>query len=247
MRRVVALSVAAGLLAAGCAGRHAPASRSAGSAGPTPLPATSSPAVASTGPLPAPAPPRFHGRVAAIDAATRARMRYSWRPGCPVGLSELRLLTVDHWGFDGRVHRGELVVQRRYAPAVLRVLARLFADRFPIARMRLVDAYRGDDDRSVAANNTSAFNCRPVAGTRHWSEHAYGRAIDLDPVQNPYVTAGGRVTPPAAGPFADRGRRAPGMVHDGDATVRAFAAIGWGWGGHWRGAKDYQHFSASGR
>src|SRR6266540_437405 len=158
-----------------------------------------------------------------------------------------RLPAVDHWGFDGRVHRGELVVQRRYAAPLLRVLASLFADRFPIARMRLVDAYRGDDDLSVAANNTSAFNCRPVAGTSHWSEHAYGRAIDLNPVQNPYVTAGGRVTPPAAGPYADRSRRAPGTIHGGDATVRAFASIGWGWGGLWHAAKDYQHFSASGR
>jgi D-alanyl-D-alanine carboxypeptidase len=246
VRRMVALGVAVGLLAAGCAAGHAPASRTTQSVGAAPLPASTSPTVASTGP-PVPAAVRFHGAVTVIDAATRARMRYSWRPGCPVGPSELRLLTVEHWGFDGRVHRGELVVHRRYAPALLRVLARLFADRFPIARMRLVDAYRGDDDRSVAANNTSAFNCRPVAGTSHWSEHAYGRAIDLNPVQNPYVTASGRVTPPAAGPYADRGRRAPGMVHDGDATVRAFASIGWGWGGHWHGAKDYQHFSASGR
>jgi poly-gamma-glutamate synthesis protein (capsule biosynthesis protein) len=108
-------------------------------------------------------------------------MRYSWRRGCPVGLADLRLVTVDHWGFDRRVHRGELVVHRRYAQAVVRVAGMLFAGRYPIARMRLADAYQGDDDRSMAANNTSAFNCRPVAGTRRWSEHAYGRAIDLNP------------------------------------------------------------------
>jgi len=255
VRRVLALSVVVGVLAGGCGTRHAPVRQAAPApaAGATPSTAATSPTVASTRPPAQPAgaarsaTPRFHGGVAAIDAATLARMRYSWRPGCPVGPSRLRLLTVDHWGFDGRVHRGELVVQRRYAAPLLRVLASLFADRFPIARMRLVDAYRGDDDLSVAANNTSAFNCRPVAGTSHWSEHAYGRAIDLNPVQNPYVTAGGRVTPPAAGPYADRSRRAPGTIHGGDATVRAFASIGWGWGGLWHAAKDYQHFSASGR
>ena len=98
----------------------------------------------------------------------------------------------------------------------------------------------------MAANNTSAFNCRPVAGTSRWSEHAYGRAIDVNPVQNPYV-AGRHVSPPAGRRYADRAGRAPGMIRAGDAVVRAFAAAGWGWGGAWRTARDYQHFSASGR
>jgi hypothetical protein len=99
----------------------------------------------------------------------------------------------------------------------------------------------------MAANNTSAFNCRFVSGTARWSEHAYGRAIDINPVQNPYVSSSGRASPPAGAAYVDRSRRAPGMIHAGDAVVRAFAAVGWGWGGSWRGVKDYQHFSASGR
>jgi hypothetical protein len=249
VRRVVVVSMVAAVLAAGCGtGRtvqpQVAVATSSTTAGGLPPSSASTPAAA--GQAAAGAAPRFRGSVAVIDAKTRARMRYSWRRGCPVGLADLRLVSVDHWGFDRRVHRGELVVHRRYARAVVRVAGRLFASRYPIARMRLVDAYQGDDDRSMAANNTSAFNCRPVAGTRRWSEHAYGRAIDLNPWQNPYVT-GGRVSPPAGRSYAGRARRAPGMVHEGDATVRAFASIGWGWGGRWRPSKDYQHFSASGR
>lgn len=174
-------------------------------------------------------------------------MRFSWRPGCPVGLSGLRLVTLSHWNFAGAVRQGELVVHRAHAQRIVIVFRTLFERRFPIARMRLVDAYRADDDRSMAANNTSAFNCRFVSGTRRWSEHAYGRAIDVNPIQNPYVASSGRVSPPAGARYADRSRGAPGMIHAGDRTVRAFAAIGWHWGGSWDGDKDYQHFSSTGR
>jgi hypothetical protein len=193
------------------------------------------------------APPAFNASIATIDAQTKARMTASWRPGCPVPLRDLRLIRTDHWGFDRAVHRGELVVHRDQAGKVVRVLRALFAARFPIARMRLVDVYGANDRRSMAANNTSAFNCRFVSGTARWSEHAYGRAIDINPVQNPYVSSSGRASPPAGAAYVDRSRRAPGMIHAGDAVVRAFAAVGWGWGGSWRGVKDYQHFSASGR
>jgi hypothetical protein len=252
-REVLRLGVAAALVAAGCtAGAGAPAGPAGGQRLASPAPATSV-AVATTVVATAMAPPgtqvpspRFRGSVSAIDRSTRSRMRWSWRPGCPVGLADLRLLRLDHWGFDRRVHRGELMVHRDQARRVLGAMERLFRLGYPIRRMRLVDDYRADDDRSMAANNTSAFNCRPVAGTSRWSEHAYGRAIDVNPVQNPYVV-GRHVSPPAGRRYADRARRAPGMIHAGDAVVRAFAAAGWGWGGAWRTARDYQHFSASGR
>jgi hypothetical protein len=172
-------------------------------------------------------------------------MAHSWRPGCPVPIEHLRLLLVDHWGFDGAVHRGELVVHGDHVGAVVRAMQQLFAMRFPIERMHLVDVYGGNDDASMAANNTSAFNCRSVSGRPGvWSQHAYGWAIDINPVQNPYVS-GGQVSPPAGAPFANRSARHPGMVHAG--VVQAFASVGWGWGGHWSSAKDYQHFSATGR
>jgi hypothetical protein len=193
------------------------------------------------------AAPRFRGHVVVGRDAVRSRVRYSWRRGCPVGPVELRLLRVDHWGLDGRVHRGELIVHRDHARRILGVMGKLFRARYPIQRLRLVDAYRADDDRSMAANNTSGFNCRRVSGTRRWSEHAFGRAIDLNPLRNPYVTRGGRVSPPAGRPYANRARRAAGMIHGGDTVVRAFAAAGWRWGGYWSGSRDYQHFSATGR
>jgi len=193
------------------------------------------------------AAPAFHGRAERIDPALRQRMTgVSWHRGCPVGFAGLRLLTVSHWGFDGEVHRGRLVVNRDQAQAMLTAMRSLFRLHYPIRQMRLVDSYGADDHRSMAADNTSAFNCRPVAGTSRWSEHAYGRALDLNPLENPYVTASGYLSPPAGAPYIDRSLRAKGLIHRGGPVVRAFAAIGWEWGGNWSWPKDYQHFSATG-
>jgi hypothetical protein len=189
--------------------------------------------------------PRFQATVERIPPQVRARMT-SWHRGCPVAPRDLRLVTLTHWGFDGKAHLGRLMVAHRQAKNIVRAMHRLYDIGFPIRRMRLIDAYGSDDHRSMAANNTSAFNCRFVSGTTRWSEHAYGRAIDINPVQNPAVE-GSHVSPPAGRPYADRSRRARGMVHAGDAVVRAFAAVGWEWGGHWRPFIDYQHFSATGR
>ncbi len=170
----------------------------------------------------------------------------SWRPGCPVRIGDLRLLRASYRGFDGATHQGVLVVNVDAVPAVVAALRSLFDARFPIRRMRLVEGYGADDDRSMAADNTSAFNCRRVTGSGTWSEHAYGRAIDVDPLENPEIR-GSVVSPPGGAAYVDRSRRAPGMIHAGDATVRAFAAVGWRWGGYWHSPKDYQHFSATGR
>jgi hypothetical protein len=204
-------------------------------------------ALALSGPPSAEAP-RFHGKIAGIDASTRQRMNgVSWHPGCPVGFADLRLLTVSHWGFDPGVRRGRLVVHRDTAKAMLGVMRSLYRQRFPIRHMRLVDAYGADDRRSMAADNTSAFNCRFVAGQPGtWSEHAYGRAIDVNPIENPYVTDSGYVSPPAGTRFVDRSRHATGMIHRGGRAVEAFAKAGWEWGGNWPWPKDFQHFSASG-
>src|SRR5438067_3034433 len=188
--------------------------------------------------------PVFRSTIAPIGESRRAQMT-SWHRGCPVGIDALRLVTVTYWGFDGQVH-GQLVLGRRHTRAVIRALGSLFAARFPIRRMRPIDEYRASDRRSMAADNTSAFNCRRVAGSRSWSEHAYGRAIDINPRENPSVEKG-EVSPPAGAPYADRSRNAKGMIHAGDVVVRAFAAVGWGWGGSWNSPKDYQHFSATGR
>ena len=155
-------------------------------------------------------PPPFAASVSRVVAGDLGR---SWRPGCPVAPSDLRRVRVAYWGFDGDRRLGILVVHRDAAAAVVTVFRRLYRSRFPIRSVRPVSAYGGSDDASMAADNTSAFNCRAAVATgpRRWSEHAYGRAVD------------------------------------GGVLVRAFAAVGWGWGGRWQGSPDYQHFSASGR
>ncbi len=192
--------------------------------------------------------PAFAAHVNRIGAARAERMTaVSWRPGCPVPLRDLRALTVRHWGFDGAVRSGTLIVHRDVARRLIGVFRRLYEARFPIRRMAPVDAYGGSDFRSIEADNTSAFNCRYVDGTRRWSEHAYGRAIDVNPIENPYVWSGGRVSHPASRPYVRRAPARPGMAFEGGVLVRAFDTAGWGWGGRWSGARDYQHFSASGR
>ncbi len=170
----------------------------------------------------------------------------SWRPGCPVGRGDLRLIRSSHWDFQGDVDRGALIVHRKEKREVVRALRGLFQARFPIRRMKLIDRYDADDHRSMNADNTSAFNCRFVAGTSRWSEHAYGRAIDVNPIENPYVS-GSHVSPPAGRPYADRSRNAKGMIHRGDAAYDAFRDVGWRWGGSWSGPNDFQHFSSTGR
>jgi hypothetical protein len=171
-----------------------------------------------------------------------------WRPGCPVPLSDLRRVTLTYVGFDGHAHRGALVVDRAVATPVAWAFGQLYAARFPIRRIVPIEAYGGSDFRSIEADNTSAFNCRSATGSAHWSEHAYGRAIDVNPVENPYVE-GGRTSHAASRPYLDRARvRArQGVISEGDAVTGAFGRIGWGWGGRWSGTRDYQHFSASGR
>ena len=188
--------------------------------------------------------PPFQASVAPV---TKAELGRSWNPGCPVAPSVLRRLVVSYVGFDGRAHTGELVVNRSVTREVTVVFRRLYKARFPIRRMRPIARYGGCDDRSAAADNTSAFNCRAAvaAGPVRWSAHAYGTAIDVNDVENPYLVGGG-VIPPAGARFRDRSLVRPGMAVRGGILVRAFASVGWLWGGRWAGAPDYQHFSKSG-
>jgi hypothetical protein len=184
---------------------------------------------------------------ASVSAVRWEDLRFTYRAGCPVAPAQLRRVRVAHWDFDGRRRMGSLVVNRRVTGDAVAIFRRLYAARFPIRRMVPVSAYRGDDDASMAADNTSAFNCRAAVGsaTGSWSLHAYGLAIDVNPVENPYLL-GGRPRPPAGRRYLDRSRVRPGMAVAGGVLVRAFASRGWGWGGRWR-APDYQHFSTNGR
>jgi hypothetical protein len=193
--------------------------------------------------LAAQAPPFAHS----VSPVTRAQLPHSWRSGCPVAPSALRRVRLSYWGFDGQVHTGALVVNESAVRDVVVVFRRLYGARFPLRRMRPIDAYGGNDERSLAADNTAGFNCRYAVGPgpRRWSTHAYGLAIDVNPVENPYVE-GGRVHPRAGRAYLDRSRFRPGMAVRGRVLVRAFTAVGWLWGGRWRGTPDYQHFSSTG-
>jgi hypothetical protein len=190
------------------------------------------------------APPPFRDSSAPVSAAL---LGGSYRLGCPVPPSQLRVVSLSYVGFDGRSHQGAIVVNATVVPAVVRVFARLYAERFPIRRMEPIAVYGGSDDRSMAADNTSGFNCRYAvsAGAKQWSEHAYGEAIDVDPLENPYVFEGA-VLPPRGRRYLDRGDVRPGMAVRGGQLVLAFAAVGWQWGGRWPGSPDYQHFSENG-
>jgi len=189
------------------------------------------------------ATPPFTARIGHVTAA---QLRWSYRPGCPVPPSGLRNVRLAYWDFSGRRRVGTLVVAASAARPVSRVFRILYRARFPIRSMRPIDAFHGSDPRSMAADNTSGFNCRAAvtSGPASWSEHAYGLAIDVDTRENPYHE-GGRWLPPAGARFADRANARPGMAVAGGVLVRAFASIGWSWGGRWSDP-DYQHFSATG-
>ncbi|MCW2544377.1 MAG: hypothetical protein JWM40_1929 [Frankiales bacterium] len=199
--------------------------------------------------MPSPTATKTAARATAysVRPVTAADLPHSWHPGCPVAPSQLRLVQVPFYGFDGAKHQGELVVRSNVAAAVGRTFVRLYEQRFPIRSMRRVDDFGGSDDQSMAADNTSGFNCRAaVGGNGSWSQHAYGLAVDINTRENPYVYDG-KVEPPEGRPYADRSPTRKGMIAAGGPEVRAFAAIGWKWGGNWSGSKDYQHFSSNGR
>jgi D-alanyl-D-alanine carboxypeptidase len=197
--------------------------------------------------------PPFHASIQPLAAPARAQLagRF-WHSGCPVPLPGLRLLTVTHWGFDGRVHKGQLVVNKNVAAPLAKVFRRLYALHFPIRHLRFADAYGPARSQPADGDISGSFECRQAVpspctggtGTGTWSEHAYGEAIDLNPVENPYVGCG-RTRDRTSQPYLDRTRVRRGMVTP--AVVEAFRSIGWGWGGDWSGStKDYMHFSASG-
>jgi hypothetical protein len=195
--------------------------------------------------LPPPRGGRFQSAVRPITPAIRGRMGETWSPACPVRLGELRYVTVSFRGFDGRAHTGELVVHRRVAGGIVSVFARLHRARFPVEEMRLVTTADLHARPTGDGNNTAAYVCRAARGQARWSAHAYGLAVDVNPFQNPY-RRGDLVLPELAGAYLDRGRPRPGMIRAGDVVTRAFAGIGWTWGGSWRSPTDLMHFSATG-
>jgi len=187
----------------------------------------------------------FASRVADPAPDTVIR-RSTWVTGCPVHADQLAWVRLTFWGFDHRRHTGELLVNAVAADDLVQVFRTLYDARYPIEEMRISTRPELDAQPTGDGNNTGVFACRPTTGGTSFSQHAYGLAIDVDPFQNPYVK-GDLVLPELAESYLDRGRVRAGMIRDNDLVVRAFARIGWEWGGDWNSLKDYQHFSANGR
>ncbi len=172
--------------------------------------------------------------------------RSTWTEDCPVTRDELAYINVSFYGFDGKFHTGETIVNASVADDIVGVFEKLHAARFPIEGMKVTTQEELDAPPTGDGNNTGSFGCRPAVGTDNWSMHAYGLAIDIDPFHNPYEK-GDLIIPELAMSYLDRDQELPGMIHDGDVVVAAFADIGWGWGGDWNTLKDYMHFSQNGR
>jgi hypothetical protein len=198
----------------------------------------------------------FHATARPLSAPVRSMIVAggAWHSGCPVSLSQLRVLTVSFYGFDGDVHTGQLVVNRSAVAPLRSVFRRLYALKFPIRHLTLLDMYGPKSVQPADRDQTGAFECRQAVtspcgsvastGNGNWSEHAYGEAIDLNPIENPYVGCG-RTREATSRSYLDRSRVRPGMVTP--AVVAAFRSVGWGWGGYWSGStKDYMHFSVNG-
>ena len=231
-RRVISAGAAWAviLLAVGCAGQAArPAAAALATRGPAATAATAPSHRAAPRPRPTPAQPLWPAFAAtASGPLTLGDVAFSWRPGCPVPPGRLRAIRLSYAGFDGRAHTGEIIVNAAVVHQVIEVFPRLYRARFPIARMAPVDVFRGSDPRSMAADNTSGFNCRyaVAAGPPQWSMHAYGMAIDVNTVQNPYLEPGSRVQPPAGAAYLDRSDIRPGMAYPGGVLVLAFSPAG---------------------
>ena len=226
-RRVGAWAALVALGVGGCA--HPPATP------PLPLETVRTVQPSATVAAPRPAP--------AARSVTAADLGETWRTGCPVGPEMLRRAEIDYLGTDGQTHRGALVVHRDVVDDIIAIFADLRRLRYPIAKMQTVDRYPGaEDELSMQDNNTSAFNCRPLPGNTGWSLHAYGRAVDVNPLVNPYLDGSGDLQPRTAAAYLDRDRPVPGLLRAGDPAVRAFTDRGWRWGGAWRDPVDYQHF-----
>jgi hypothetical protein len=186
----------------------------------------------------------YHSAIKPVSPALKKRMLRggSWKRGCPVPLSDLRYLRMTYRGFDGRDHSGEMVVHKNVAKEVTQIFGTLYRAQYPVHRMRLVDDYGASDYRSIEADNTSAFNCRKEMGGRRWSPHAFGQAIDINPIENPYVFRDGHVSHPASKRFVRRRHGHRSIILPGDPIVKTFRQHGWSWRGNAGRNHDYQHF-----
>ena len=192
----------------------------------------------------------YRSHISKITPQVKQRMieGHSYNKGCPVKLEELRYLRIKHKNFSGKAQWGELVVHKEIAAEVVKIFEALYHADYPIYQMRLVSDFDGNDWRSIEADNTSAFNCRRATGSRQWSKHSYGRAIDINPIENPYISRSGHISHKASLAYRKRAHQKDtaadrAVLLQNDNAVKLFKQHGWEWGGDWKGVKDFQHFS----
>ena len=191
----------------------------------------------------------FSANVSPITPQIKKRMVNggSYKAGCPAPLSSLKFVTLKYIGFDGKEHTGELIVNKSVTKDIVSIFKALYNAKYPIRKIHLVSNYGGSDFASIEADNTSAFNCRPVDGTNKWSKHSFGKAIDINPIENPFVTRSGHTSHRASRKFVRRARvsNTPAyraLILRNDYIVKLFKQHGWRWGGDFNSYKDYQHF-----
>ena len=169
----------------------------------------------------------------------------SFKANCTTPREKLRYLRVLHYNKDREVLEGELICHKDIADDLLAIFQELYKVAYPIERMVLIDEYDADDEASMRANNTSAFNFRRASGMNRLSSHSTGKAIDINPLYNPLVKereGKTRVFPATATAYMDRTKYFPYKIEKGDLCYRLFKKYGFSWGGDWRSSKDYQHF-----
>ena len=182
----------------------------------------------------------FKSSISEISPKVQLQLKKSnWHENCPINLNELASVKFSYWGFDNRTHLGGLIVNKELAKEVVDIFKVLYINKFPIQKIAI---FNEDDNTAMAANITSAFKCREVTGQPGiFSQHSYGRAIDINPLINPYVK--NKIILPFTGAkFVDRNIYTPGKITKDSIVYKEFINHGWDWGGSWFDLQDYQHF-----
>lgn len=191
----------------------------------------------------------YQGYVYPIAPKLKAKMiaGNSWQEGCPVHTDELRYLRMTYIDFNGEDQVGELIVHKEIAEEMIQILGEMYAVGYPIRQMRLISDFDGNDWQSIEADNTSAFNCRKATGSKKWSNHAYGKAIDMNPIENPYISRKGYISHKASQKYRqrvheDNSPEDRAVLLKDDPVTKILKSYGYHWGGDWKTVKDYQHF-----
>jgi len=192
----------------------------------------------------------YQSNISKITPQIKQRMikGNSWRKGCPVSVKDLRYLRLEYLDFKGKTTMGEMIVHKDVSYEVTEIFKALHEIGYPVKKMKLVSDYKGSDWQSIEADNTSAFNCRNATGSKKWSKHSYGKAIDINPIENPYISRSGRISHKESLTYRKRVHKKStfsdkAVLLKDDKATKIFKKYGWKWGGDWKGVKDYQHFS----